>query len=90
MTTENEAIGKMVRDYQTVLTRLSCIANELHAKATIIERVTSQLKDEPANISAVASGFKGPSDFRFVVEDEHILPLSALSIESLHQDLNVD
>ena len=87
MATENEAIGKMVQDYQTVLRRMSCIANELHTRARSIERVTGLLDQEPSRISAVQDGFRVPSNSRLVVEEDHTLSFPDLSLEELHEDL---
>ena len=86
MTNENEAIGKLVRDYQAILTRLACVASELHTRAKAIERVTSTVKDRPEGVAAIEGGFRVPSDAFAVIGDDG-LSFDALSIEALHQDL---
>ena len=86
MTNENEAIGKLVRDYQAILTRLACVASELHTKAKAFERVTSRVKDRPEGVTAIEGGFRVPSDAYAVIAHDEIL-FHALSIEALHQDL---
>ena len=88
MTNENEVIGKRVKDYQAILTRLACVASELHTKAKAIERVTSRVKDGPEGITAIDGGFRVPSDAYAVIGYDNIL-FHALSIEALHQDLTV-
>ena len=86
MIDENAAIVQMMKDYQDNGRRIAALTHAVNRRVKAIDRLTSLLKENVRQVTAVSGGFRVPSEAPVVIGDVDV-SLDTVSISALHEEL---